>query len=494
MAQYDAARTGANQRETVLTPANVDPRRFGRLFTREVDDTVYAEPLIVPGVGIAGAQRTLLLVATMHNTVYAFDADDPTRAQPYWSRNLGPPGDPDPGWIGPAHWGVLGTPVADTTTQTLYLVAKVKASGGDELWLHALRLADGQPRYHSPQRLSFPFAGGPTLTSIGPGIQRAGLLVARGVLVVAFANIRREASHDSQEGFLESFDATDLRRRLATFQVTPTGLKGGIWQAGRGIATDGSGSIFVATAGGSYDGRSDFGSSILKLDARTLAVQDWFTPANHDALFHGNLDLSANGVTLIPGTHLMFAGGKEGVVYLLDQDALGRLEGAVSAGRAAGPLQRFQASQGCGLVDCSQTLGTAFWSRGTEGLLYVWDRGDRLRGYRFAAGRFETTPFSVGARPAVMTGGPALSADGGDLDSGIVWAVTVDADASAQLVPGTLRAFPATDLSRELYNSDANGARDALGLFTKFATPVVANGKVYVPTHSNRISVYGLLP
>lgn len=488
MSQYEAARTAANLAETVLTPTTVNPAQFGRLFTREVDDAVYAEPLIVPGVVIDGAPRTLLLVATMSNTVYAFDADDAARRRPYWARSLGPPGDTYGRMIGPLRWGILGTPCADRATGTVYVVARTKAGDDHELWLHALALADGEDRYHSPQRLSFPFAAGETLTSVGSAIQRAGLLITDGVLVIAFANIMPTPEHDSQEGFLQSFAATDLRQRLATFQTTPTGLKGGIWQAGRGIAADGRGAVFVATAGGSYDGESNFGSSILKLDARTLRVVDWFTPADHERLFRDNLDPSANGVTLIPNSSLLFAGGKDGVVYLLDQNGMGRLEGT-----NGGPLERFRATVGCGDRDCMQTLGTAYWTRGTEGLLYVWDRGDRLRGYRFAAGRFETTPFSVSAFTPMMTGGPTVSANGDDLDSGIVWAVTTDADATLSLAPGTLRAFAASDL-RPLYASDANPERDAPGLFTKFALPVVANGKVYVPTHSQRISVYGLLP
>ena len=94
----------------------------------------------------------------------------------------------------------------------------------------------------------------------------------------------------------------------------------------------------------------------MKLAPQTLAVVDWFTPSNWDALYNGNLDLSANGVPLIPGTNLAFAGGKDGIIYLLDRTSMGKLEGG-----SAGPLLRFQASQGCRPVDCAQTLGTAFW-------------------------------------------------------------------------------------------------------------------------------------
>ena len=92
-----------------------------------------------------------------------------------------------------------------------------------------------------------------------------------------------------------------------------------------------------------------------------------------------------------------------------------------------------------------------------------------------------------------MTGGPSVSANGSDVSSGIVWAATTDSTRSGGLAPGTLRAFRASDVSQEIYNTDMNNARDALGDFTKFAPPVVANGKVYVPTQTKAVSVYGLL-
>jgi hypothetical protein len=149
-------------------------------------------------------------------------------------------------------------------------------------------------------------------------LQRAGLLMVNDVLYVAFANIVPDPNdqHWSQEGFLQTFNARDLKQRLAVFQTTPSGRKGGIWQGGRGIATDGLGNIYVSTAGGSYDGVTNFGSSTLKLAGPSLKVADWFTPNNHEFLFLQNIDMSAGGVTLIPNSELMFSGGKEGVIFL----------------------------------------------------------------------------------------------------------------------------------------------------------------------------------
>ncbi|MCX6608836.1 MAG: hypothetical protein NTV52_35305 [Acidobacteria bacterium] len=487
-------KSGFSGRKTVYT--GIQTVGGGRkLFARRVDATIYALPLIASGVDLPGnVRRNLLIAATMRNTVYAFDADSPTETAPVWSRNLGFPAPGDP-WIGPFTCGILGTPVIDRATGTIYVAAKLTASLGliVKQQLFALDLATGALKFNSPVDVTYPVAGTSTTAYAPNSIQRPGLLVSNGVLYVAFANIILDPTEwRSQEGYVQSFDATNLQIRHASFQVTPTGLKGGIWQAGRGLSVDATGNVYVATAGGEYNGIDNFGSTILKLAPRTLAVVDWFTPSNWDALYRGNLDLSANGVTLIPSTNLAFAGGKEGVIYLLDRANLGRLEGGSS-----GPLQRFQASQGCGQTDCAQTLGTAFWSRagGLDGMLYVWDRRDFLRAYRFsnATNRFVLTP-TVGSLRIEQTSGPTVSSLGDDLATGIVWAVTVPTDANGTLTEATLRAYAADDITRELYNSDTNRARDRLGFFTKFAPPVVANGKVYVSTHSNEIVVYGRLP
>src|SRR5262249_44656506 len=124
MSQYDYGRTGANLLERTLNPSNVNPALFGKLFSRSVDDSIYALPLIVPDLDISGQPHNVLFVASMGNTVYAFDADDPAQPAPLWSRNLGTPA-PGDSWIGPVHHGILGTPFIDVPTGTLYVVALV---------------------------------------------------------------------------------------------------------------------------------------------------------------------------------------------------------------------------------------------------------------------------------------------------------------------------------------------------------------------------------
>jgi hypothetical protein len=88
----------------------------------------------------------------------------------------------------------------------------------------------------------------------------------------------------------------------------------------------------------------------------------------------------------------------------------------------------------------------------------------------------------------------AAVASGGDRSTGILWALSTDDNAEGQTMPGILRAFDASDITHELWNSEMNPTRDRLGGLAKFAVPTVANGQVFVPTFSNELVVYGLLP
>ncbi len=494
-AQYDLSRTSSNTREQTLTQANVNAAQFGKLFSRTVDAPFYASPLIATNLDIAEfGVKNVVFVATLGNTLYAFDADDPNASNPYWSLNVGTPMNRGCCFLGPTI-GILSTPVIDRSTNTIYFTAIVQNSDIG-LYLYAADLSTGALKFNSPQRITYTFPTGITVSQANlPGnaswLQRSGLLLVNGVLYVGTSAVWQGSTIFSQEGFIQAFQANDLSVVLGTFETTPSGAGGAFWQAGRGLAADSSGNVFAVVDSGSYNPLSSFGNSVLRFNPGTVTVADWFTPANWSSLYADDLDLTANGVTLIPGTTLAFAGGKAGVIYLLNQSSLGGLE----PGSGNAPLQQFQASQGCGTQQCGQHLPTAYWPNATNPFLYVWDVYDFLRAYPFdlVSQRFQTSNASAGTLLPSRTGGMTISSNGDTNGTGIVWAATAAADPLTTAVPGTLRAYNANNITQELYDSDQNSCRDSMGSFVKMSTPIVANGKVYVNTQSNVLPVYGLL-
>ena len=328
----DSARTGANLSETALNVSNVNVSQFGKLFSRAVDGQIYAQPLVVSNVNIPGiGARNVVFVATMHNSVYAFDAEDPAVTVPYWQVNLGPSvpnqdvGSPD---IQP-EIGITATPVIDISSNTIYLVAKTKESGAYFQRLHALNLSSGQERASSPVVIgaSVPGigngnVGGVIIFSALKQLNRPGLLLLNGHVYVAFGS---HGDHLGATGWVLGYDAATLQR-TAVFNSDPDGWLGAIWQAGQGLAADAAGFIYLMTGNGDFNyatGGHDLGMSFVKLRTPDLSVADWFTPYNYFDLNSDDLDLSGSGPLLIPGTNLVVGGGKEGVLHLLDRSNMG---------------------------------------------------------------------------------------------------------------------------------------------------------------------------
>jgi hypothetical protein len=227
-AQYDQARTSSNTQEATLTRANVNAQQFGKLFTRAVDAPFYASPLVVTNLPIPSVgTRNVVYVATLGNTVYAFDADDPAVVAPYWSVNLGPPIAKSCCYLGP-NLGILSTPVIDRATNTIYLTGIVDLTTEAGLFVYALDLRTGAQKFNSPRRMTYTFASGVTKTNAklsgnSAWLQRAGLLLAGNTLYVGTSNVWAGDNLSTQEGFIQAFQANDLGVQLASFEATPTG-------------------------------------------------------------------------------------------------------------------------------------------------------------------------------------------------------------------------------------------------------------------------------
>ncbi|HVM47842.1 MAG TPA: hypothetical protein VMU04_07435 [Candidatus Acidoferrum sp.] len=513
----DLARTGANLAETILDTSNVNTNQFGLVFSRAVDDQIYAQPLVATNVSLGtNGVHNIVIVATVNDSVYAFDADAPGVSAPYWrvsflGPNVVPPSNTDIGGTCSGtykdfsgHFGIVGTPVIDPTTGTLYLVARTKENGYAFVQrLHALDIRSGAERPSSPVVITATYAGTGAGSSYGKITfdplhenQRPGLALVNGIVYIAWAS---HCDWSPYHGWVIGYDATTLQQAVV-YNDTPNGSAGGIWMSGQAPAADSDGNIYLSTGNGTSGTNSNprdttnRGESFLKLtrSGSALLVASWFTPYDYPILESGDLDLGSAGLLLIPGTNLAFSGGKEGKLYLVNRDNMGGLSSL--PGADTNILQTIA-------LATNQIHGAPVWWDGPDGsYAYVQPASDFLRQYKFnwATGMF-LVPNYAQSPTAAASGQPgailAVSANGTNVGTGILWAShNLVGDANQQVRPGILRAYNAQNVTNELWNSQQLSARDAVGNFAKFVAPTVANGKVYLATFSNRLNVYGLLP
>ena len=471
----DLARTGQNNAETVLTPAALRSGGFGKACRRPVDGQIYAQPLYLPRLDINGRGRSVVFVATEHDSVYAFDADCHDRL-PLWKTSFLAKGvttmpctsakqpQCDPTVLSPEH-GVTATPVIDEATDTIYVVAQSVEHGVYTQKLHALDVRTGGEKAGGPVAITAVAPGNPKKT-LDPtqAFQRSGLLLLDGTVYVPLA------SNDSANGWLIGFDAASLARR-EVFCVTPTASLGGIWSGGAAPAVDGRGSIYVATGNGGFDadaGGSNYGMSALRLSkaAHSLKVEDYFTPSHEAKLSRKDVDFGSGGIMLAPDQpgphpHEAFIGFKTGALFVLDRDRMGRVGDANA-------VQHLTANPG-GIY-----TSPAYW----QGSVYLAGVSGRLTQWSLADGQLPASPTHQSAAEFQYPGAtPSISSNGAT--DGIVWAIATRGKVRGG-PPAILRAFDARDVSVKLYDSDAAGTRDLAGPGVKFSVPTVADGKVFV--------------
>jgi hypothetical protein len=534
--QYNNYRTGATLAETTLTPSNVTPPTFGFLFSQPVDANIFAQPLYVPGVTINGLVHNVVFVATLNNSVYAFDAD--TSQLALWHTWLGTP--VNIGTSSQPTIGILSTPVIDTSLKVIFVVTFTSESGTPVYRLHALNLLTGVEITNIVVQGAVAGSGADSqvtaCTSWNGGtvqppcvpfkanelLQRPALLEGslNTTIYMAFGALSGAETTTPYHGWLIGYEYsagafTQLMMFNATQNKTQTGPActsddpasnqcgqgAGIWMSGRGPALDTTG-IYASTGNGGFGGAGtgNWGESVLRLNS-SGAVVDSFTPFNYGALNRDDLDLCDGGIILFNSSNatvpnLMLAAGKTGVVSVLNRASLGGL-----ASGNAGAVQSFTATTlGCGtgpgLAGCYELHNPALWSRTTgNSVLYVWAQGDVLRAWDFSP---STNLFRADAHQGTVTAedypgaGLAVSANGsGD---GIVWAIVPTTAANSQ-VQGTLYAFSASDVATPLW------ASTDYWFPTKWSIPTIANGKVYVPTstiggasppYAPAVRIYGL--
>jgi hypothetical protein len=392
--------------------------------------------------------------------------------------------------------GIMGTPVIDPATATMYFVVRTKENNNHFHRLHAVHVADGKARAGSPVVITATIDGTGQGGSNGkvpfiPGKQnqRPGLLLHDGVVYIAWSS---HCDNQPYHGWLIGYEAATLKQ-VAAFNTTPNGSMGGIWMSGQGPSVDADGFIYFTTGNGTYDvNNKNYSESVLKLRKSDtgLALVDYFTPDNWRFLNDTDRDLGSGGVLVIPGTKYMATGGKDGRMYLLDRGNLGKL----AMGNTQVP-HWLQVSPGQGHIHGAPV----HWRNDLGEFVYVMAEEDFLRQYKLDNGKLMQHRQSMLRAPDegggyTMPGGMlTLSANG--TKDGVLWVnINISRNANQAVVPGVLRAFDASDVSKELWNSEQNKARDSYGNFAKYVPPTVYAGKVYLPTFSKKYCVYGKLP
>ena len=491
----DNGRTGANLSETALTPFALASGQFGKLFTISgLDADVNGQVLYVPNITVAGAVHNAIFAYQSNNVDHspsglaAFDADTGALLWRDSSSDASP--------IIPASATyTTATPVIDPATGTLFVLTKNDTDDTGRTYIHAIDITTGREKPGSPVLIDRAqvnvagtgdgsiggrvyFDGAASGSDIFHANDRPGLLFANGIVYAAFAhNSDSYPYHGWIVGY--KYDGTQFTLS-AVFCTTPDGGDGGIWMAGKGLTSDAAGNLYCSVGNGTFDipsGGKDYGMCYLKLSP-SLQVLDWFCPHDELSLSNADLDTGNSGVVALPGTTRLFGGAtKYGAGFLLDSTNMGHF----TSGGPDKALLRLNSLTGNDSVGQNPIC----WDAGNMKYVYLWASGSNLEqfNYDLAAGTF--VPAGVYKQTANLTAGGsiAVSADGGS--QGIVWAVGNDA---------IVRAFDATDVSKPaLWTSTSNPGRDGLPSVGHFQFPTVANGKLYVPTGSASIAVYGLL-
>ncbi len=480
---YDNMHTGANINETILTPQNVNSSSFGKLFEQSVDGAIVGQALYLPQVSIPGAGvLNVVYVATMNDSVYAFDADSNSGSNggllwhtSFLSKKVTPMPTSLQGCSGTTGWtqvGVVSTPVIDPVAGTIYVVAKTFENGITFVHrLHALDVTTGLEKSGSPVVItaSYTYDGKNDVFVDKMQVNRPALLLNNGTIYIAFGS--NGCRSGKEEGWVVAYNSATLQQAGA-FDVEPAASAAAIWQRGGGLAADSEGYIYGATADGPFTAGIDLGQSVFKLAQGdgVLTLADWFTPWNQVYLNDHDLDLSEPVLVLPdqtgPYPHLAASVGKEGTIYLLNRDNMGQFCSTCQSGDSQIPqeLQNFAPNTGALL----------YWNNA----IYTTANSSPIAALPFTNGVIGTTPIALSKK--VSAGhSPVLSSNG--TSNGVLW----------QLNGKNLCAFDAVTLA-ELYQSNKMKGRDPLDTLPHYANIMVTNGKVYVGT-TNSLAFYGLL-
>jgi hypothetical protein len=563
----DNGRTGQNTSETALKPGSgsVDKATFGKICSYKIadglDGQVYAQPLVVWD---STNSRNVAYVVTMNDSIYAFDG---TNSTGHTCTLIAKNTQLIPSTEAPAECdliggmkckiidttvGVLGTPVIDATTNTIYLVTESQSPPANpNTWYHRIHALDAttlqeKSSYHGGSNgvvISGQVFGGLSFVSRSH-IQRPGLLLLPGIpsilpetVYIAFSMMDGDTGNPN--GWIFSYNAQDLSQSPLVYSTTPmqNAIRGGIWQGGAGLAAgndaNGGPYIYFSTGDGTFDlyemqtPHTDSADAFIKLNPN-LTFSSYFAPS--DAYWRGctnpfnDKDFGSGGVILLPdstfsGNLYAVKADKENKLWVIDRTNPGGYTGN-NTGNHCG--SQISCTNACMNADNNtQTVGPlstnnemksspAFWggNNGTNyGMLYAAASGGPLYGY--AVGNCSGNNPVLCPSPASSTvsdlgyaATPSVSSNGTGAhnSTGIVWTLDCHQCLASGGVAATLHAFnanPSNGNLNEVYNSDlchpSGNYIDQPGLGTKFSIPSIANGFVYIGTETD-FDIYGIVP
>jgi hypothetical protein len=561
---YDNSRTGVNSNETTLTPDAVAQRGMRKLFSLKLADDargVEAQSLIVPAVKIGdGTTHDVLIAATMADTIYAFDANDGTVL---WVQRFGNPIQGTTkidGWLINDNWGILSTPVVDPETKTLYFVTWSSAdttAGQGVHTFHSVSVANGID-------VAQPIDLGQATYNPGNGLpiqkfstlqrkQRSGLAfikpAGRKTVIVPFGTISETSTN--ARGWVVAIDV-ETNKIAAAYTGTVRYSGAGVWMAGQAPATDNDGNLYVLTGNGSFDGKTEFSESFLKLKYTPstgttpgkIEPTDWWSPFTDSGRAGGPVDgdhittnigggwddsdLGSGGIALIPEYNILLGSGKDGILYTLRMNNLGKTQ--LSDFRTGAQFKNllspavwftyacFKHDKNGNVIGFEDSMPLnplklnflydnkthhnhstpVVFRQANNYLLYCWGENGNLRAWSIDKNGTLTYlangPEVASSQVATGMPGGMLSLSSNGLNNGILWATVPYRDANKQVTQGVLYAY---DASRFGKYADGSGSIRLLWTspaftYNKFDVPVVWNGKVYTPTYDGAIDVYGL--